>query len=62
MKFPKNERVTEKWLSASGELQFIVTQSLTDPPKFTLYRVHGEEKEKVQTGANPLDFREKYWD
>lgn len=60
MKFPKNERVTETWLSASGEVQFIVTQSLTDPPKFTLYEIDGDEKTKIQTSTNPIEFRE-HW-
>lgn len=60
MKFSKNERIAEKWLSAEGNLQFIVTQSLTDPPKFILYKIDGDEKTKIQTSTNPIEFKE-HW-
>lgn len=58
MKFPKNERVATKLLSAEDELEYVITQSLTDPPKFTLYKIEGDKSTKLQTGKDPMELQE----
>ena len=57
MKFPKNELIAERLLSETGDLQYVITKSLTDPPKFTLYKIQGEEKIKLQTSKSPLELQ-----
>ena len=54
MKFPKSEKIATKLLSAEDELEYVITQSLTDPPKFTLYKIEGDKPEKIQTGKDPI--------
>lgn len=58
MKLAKNERIAERLLSENGETAYIITQSLTDPPRFTLYKIKGEEKTKLQTAKSPLELQE----
>ncbi|MBO5969870.1 MAG: hypothetical protein J6S14_15390 [Clostridia bacterium] len=58
MKFPKNERVATNLLSAEDELEYVITQSLTDPPKFTLYKIEGDKPTKITTGKDPLELQE----
>ena len=57
MKFPKSEKIATKLLSAEDELEYVITQSLTDPPKFTLYKIEGDKPEKIQTGKDPIELQ-----
>ena len=57
MRFSKNEKIATKLLSAEGELKYVITQSLTDPPKFTLYKIEGDEKTKIETGKDPIELQ-----
>lgn len=57
MKFPKSEKIATRLLSAEDELEYVITQSLTDPPKFTLYRIEGDKPEKIQTGKDPIELQ-----
>jgi len=57
MKFPKSEKIATRLLSAENELEYVITQSLTDPPKFTLYKIEGGKPEKIQTGKDPIELQ-----
>lgn len=57
MKFPKSEKIATRLLSAEDELEYVITQSLTDPPKFTLYKIEGDKPEKIQTGKDPIELQ-----
>lgn len=57
MKFPKSEKIATRLLSADDELEYVITQSLTDPPKFTLYKIEGDKPEKIQTGKDPMELQ-----
>ena len=57
MKFPKSEKIATRLLSAENELEYVITQSLTDPPKFTLYKIEGDKLEKIQTGKDPIELQ-----
>jgi hypothetical protein len=57
MKFPKSEKIATKLLSAEDELEYVITQSLTDPPKFTLYKIEGDKPEKIQTDKDPIELQ-----
>ena len=57
MKFPKSEKIVTRLLSAEDELEYVITQSLTDPPKFTLYKIEGDKPEKIQTGKDPIELQ-----
>lgn len=58
MKFPKSEKIATRLLSADDELEYVITQSLTDPPKFTLYKIEGDKPEKIQTGKDPMELQD----
>lgn len=60
MKFPKSEKIALKLLSAEEELEYVITQSLTDPPKFTLYQITDGKPEKIQTGKDPIELQEAW--
>ena len=57
MKFSKSEKIATRLLSADDELEYVITQSLTDPPKFTLYKIEGDKPEKIQTGKDPMELQ-----
>lgn len=57
MKFPKSEKIATRLLSADDELEYVITQSLTDPPRFTLYKIEGDKPEKIQTGKDPIELQ-----
>lgn len=57
MKFSKSEKIATRLLSAEDELEYVITQSLTDPPKFTLYKIEGDKPEKIQTGKDPIELQ-----
>lgn len=57
MKFPKSEKIATRLLSAEDELEYVITQSLTDPPRFTLYKIEGDKPEKIQTGKDPIELQ-----
>lgn len=57
MKFPKSEKIATRLLSDEDELEYVITQSLTDPPKFTLYKIEGDKHEKIQTGKDPIELQ-----
>ena len=57
MKFSKSEKIATRLLSAEDELEYVITQSLTDPPRFTLYKIDGDKPEKIQTGKDPIELQ-----